>query len=262
MEYFKKIFLILLSFIILFIIYSSFSTNNHLSYGQDALLYSYWKDNGLIAGTGRNLLWSVSFFYFYKIFNFLALSGGALRAGQILSSLFSAGNVILFYFILEKFFINKKDYLLGIVFTCFYAFSFSHWHLSGEVTYAAFTSFFILILLLLIIRTDKDISLKKAFLFGILFAVVPLSRYPSFILLPVFGAIVYFSAKKLPGLKLVLSCIVSIIIFYILYLCLSNILGHGPQFIIETHKYIFQILAKKSGIGVKLTLDKIPIGIL
>ena len=138
---FRRISPAIFVFLVLFVLYISFSTNAHLSYAQDALEFSHWIENGFITKINRHFLWNIVFFYFYKIWNIIGLSGGALKAGQVLSSFFGAGGVILFYHILRKLSVTKKDYLLNSIFTGFYAFSFAYWHFSGEANPHVFSNF-------------------------------------------------------------------------------------------------------------------------
>lgn len=214
---FSKKITIIAVYLALLILYIAYSTNFHISYGQDALEFSYWIENDVITKNNRHFMWSFLFFAFYKIWHAAGLNGGALKAGQVLSAFFGAASVMIFYAILRNYFFKKRDYILGLIFSAFYAFSFAYWHFSGEANPQTFSNFLRLLLIFFIVKDAENISIKKASIYGIGFGVVLLSEIMGFYLLPVFMLLIYCYSAQSKKLNLMLFSIISVVFFYIFY---------------------------------------------
>ncbi len=218
--------ILIITFFILCTLYAAFSTNAHLSFAQDALLYSYWIEIGSVTNINRHFLWNFLFFLIYKIWNILGFGGGALRAGQVISAIFGASGIIIFYLITEELLPRKEDIIERVLFTGFYAFSFSYWHFSGEANPQTFSNFLRLFLTLFIIRSKGNTSYKRTILLGTLSGFVFLSELLGITLIFSLMVMIYFFSDSKKIVNVILFCLSSVGVFYLFYgISTSTLLG-------------------------------------
>lgn len=208
---------VVLGFLSLFALYAAFSTNAHLSFAQDALAYSHWVESGYITKINRHFLWNHLFFCCYKVWTFFGMGGGALKVGQLISALFGAGGVVVFYRLAREVSAKDEDIFECTVFSFFYAFSFAYWHFSGEANPQTFSNFLRLILALLIIRSSRKSSFRRSCIHGILFGFVLLSELMGFLLVFAYVAMVFFSSNSKRIKHVIVFGISSAAAFYFFY---------------------------------------------
>ena len=213
----KENLVVVFGFLSLFALYAAFATNAHLSFAQDSLQYCHWVENGFITKINRHLLWNHLFFYCYKLWTLLGMSGGALKVGQLIAALFGAGGIVVFYRLARETFTGDEDIVECVMVAFFYAFSFSYWHFSGEASPQTFSNFLRLILALSIIRSGRKPSLQRSCFHGILFGFVLLSELLGFLLVFAYAVMIFFSSNSKRIKHVLVFGLSSIVAFYSFY---------------------------------------------
>ena len=123
-------------FFIIFAIYISFYIKTHTMYGQDTFDFINWAEKGIALplefNCSRHIAYTSLTYLFFKIWVFFGWKQGAIVPLQLMSALFGAGGVLVFYNILKGLFSSKKFCFIG---SLFFAFSYGPviWTLLSEI---------------------------------------------------------------------------------------------------------------------------------
>ncbi len=153
----KEILGLIILFLFILTVYCSFPMRcrMHLGHGQDANENSWWLERDLYFRRLKDVFYPLLACGYYKIWKLFGWQKGGMYPLQILSSIFGAGGVIIFYFLIKTIFKDKKISLVGSI---FFAFSYGYWFFSIESVNNILCLFFMLSAILLLFKVpEKDI---------------------------------------------------------------------------------------------------------
>lgn len=198
----RKYIEIFILFVCVFSVYSTFLVKIHTTYGQDVFDFVHWAENSIIFPEindygeywrcSRHIAATCAGYLFYKLWILLGWEKGAMIPLQIMSALFGAGGVIIFYCVIKELFKDKKFCLIG---SCFFAFSYAYWFFSTEPLQGMPSLFFRLASILLLLKICHS-RLRISLLMGLVYGISILFDSQGFLFLPVMIYGIYLFCRK------------------------------------------------------------------
>ncbi|MCK5493560.1 MAG: hypothetical protein KAJ14_10665 [Candidatus Omnitrophica bacterium] len=212
-------------FFIIFAIYISFYIKTHTMYGQDTFDFINWAEKGIALplefNCSRHIAYTSLTYLFFKIWVFFGWKQGAIVPLQLMSALFGAGGVLVFYNILKGLFSSKKFCFIG---SLFFAFSYGYWFFSTEAVQTIPALFFRLVGILIFLRGPRQ-RLRIFFFIGLTHGLSTLfdSQGFWFLFIMIYGIYLFCKKNKKPELfkKISIYFSTAVLIIFIVYFIVS-----------------------------------------
>jgi len=193
----KEIFWLLLLFSFVLIIYCLFPMQCRIQFGhgQDANENSWWLERGLSFVRLKDVFYPLLSYWFYRIWKMFGWQKGGIYPLQVLSSIFGAGGIIIFYFLVKTIFEDKK---ISLVSSIFLAFSYGYWFFSIESVNNILCLFFILLAMLLLFKISEEDFVKFPIYIALSHSIAVFIEVLGFLLAPAmaFGLYLFTKDKK------------------------------------------------------------------
>ena len=193
----KQLLYILLLFIFVLTIYLLFPLKCRLNYGhgQDANENSWWLERDLCVYRLKDVLYPFLGVSFYKIWKIFGWQKGGMFPLQVISAIFGAGGVIIFFFLVKTIFRSKG---MSFIASIFLAFSYAYWYFSIEATNTIPSLFFLFSAVLLLFRSPEDDVLKFPIYISIFHSMSMFIDVLSFLTVPAmaYGIFLFTKGKK------------------------------------------------------------------